>query len=113
MELTETDSLQPLNSWGPHLGACRWLWVGNASTFLKDGDESGVVHLIFFFMRQPPTGLSVIGCRAIALLLAPERGNGSVQPFTSQAFRLTESIRQDQALRFHTPIPFLSGLYTS
>lgn len=37
------DSMQQLQtSWCYHLGGCRWLWVGNASTFLSDGDEYGV-----------------------------------------------------------------------
>lgn len=55
--------------------------------------------------------------------ICPERGNGSAQPFTSPARRLTESIRQDRPSASpppplhpspspHPPL-FLSGLYTS
>ncbi|MEE6458763.1 hypothetical protein FKM82_000419 [Ascaphus truei] len=48
-------------------------------------------------LSLPPTSPQP-GClsQGMALPLAPERGNGSVQPFTSPAFRLTESIRQDR-----------------
>lgn len=81
------------------LGGCRWLWVGNASTFLSDGDEYGV-HLIF--LPPLPHRLSVIGCRPPRR--CPERGNRSVPPFTSPAFRLAESIRQDRPS--DSPPPF-------
>lgn len=64
------------------LKAVRWVWCGGTCC---------VSH-----PPTPPARLSVTDCRPMALPLAPERGNRSVQPFTSPTFRLTESIRQDR-----------------
>lgn len=94
---------QQQTSWCCHLGGCRWLWVGNASTFLSDGDEYGV-HLMFFFIPLPRNRAVCHRLQGPLYHLPPERGNQSVLPFTSPAFRLAESIRQDRPS--DSPPPF-------
>lgn len=55
-----------------------------------------VCALDVFFIPPPPNRAVCHRLPGPALPLAPERGNRSVLPFTSPAFRLVESIRQDR-----------------
>lgn len=80
-----------------------------------------LVHLTSFHdpCMHPPTppsqALTALVCHTqhwalgTALPLAPtERGNGTVQPFTSPALRLTESIKQTQL----SPTPYTPPTHT-
>ncbi len=76
-----------------------WGWERSP---LSKGMQMSRVHLTSFHdpcRPQPPQPAGAV-ChildRAVALPLALERGNGSVQSFTSTALRLTESIKEDR-----------------
>lgn len=85
---------------------------------LSKGMQMSRVHLTSFHdpCRPPAPHPAGAVChildRAVALPLAPERGNGSVQSFTSTALRLTESIKEDRPPRSPCahPFSFLSAL---
>ena len=77
-------------------------WLGGKHRSLSLRMQMGLAHVTSFHdpcrPRPPPalSALSVIFGLSMALPLAPERGNGSVQSFTSPALRLTESIKKGQ-----------------
>lgn len=92
-----------------------WGWERSP---LSKGMQMSRVHLTSFHdpcRPQPPQPAGAV-ChildRAVALPLALERGNGSVQSFTSTALRLTESIKEDRPPRSPCahPFSFLSAL---
>lgn len=92
-----------------------WGWERSP---LSKGMQMSRVHLTSFHdpcRPQPPQPAGAV-ChildRAVALPLALERGNGSVQSFTSPALRLTESIKEDRPPRSPCahPFSFLSAL---
>lgn len=88
--------------------------AGNGRHFLKGCRWVGCTWHLFMthVAPSPPSAVCHILDRAVALPLALERGNGSVQTFTSTALRLTESIKEDRPPRSPCahPFSFLSAL---